>query len=155
MVDTPQRDQTCVGMSVQEVTRCSKSKQTFQKKGPWEEGGPWGRWSNLAANTILLLFLFAAQEWRPCPTTPRCTTTTPIFLKTRAVTLKRSTTTKLLSSKFSWEPSGARAMWCSLPLAQCSPARHRVGWSFLTPSSQGSLAFWRLRKFPGSVFVCH
>lgn len=72
---------------------------TFQKQGLWEEGGPWGRRGNQSANTILFLFLFAAQEWRPCLTTPRCTTTMPIFWKTRAVTLRRSTTTKLLSSK--------------------------------------------------------
>lgn len=80
----------------------------FGTKGPWEEGGPWGRWVNLAANTVLLLFLFAAQEWRPCPTTPRCTTTTPISWKTRAVMLRRSTTTKLLSSKCLKGPVGLR-----------------------------------------------
>lgn len=53
---------SCVGTNAQEVTRCSNYEQAFQEKGVREEGGPRGRWGNLAANCVLPLFLFTAQE---------------------------------------------------------------------------------------------
>lgn len=53
---------SCVGTNAQEVTRCSDYEQAFQEKGVREEGGPRGRWGNLAANCVLLLFLSTAQE---------------------------------------------------------------------------------------------